>query len=213
MTAPAERPLTPKQLRFVAEYLVDLNATGAAERAEYKQAHSQGPRLLKQPNIAAAIAAAQAARAQRLEISADRVTLELARLALSDIRGVARWRSGLLSAAQALDPKRVGERGLLNAVDFIDSEQLSDDAAAAISEVSVDAKGCLKIKLHDKTAALGQLAKVLGMAPDKHEHSGPDGGPIEHAFVDRPPNETREEWLARRARELANVGAAAGTAD
>lgn len=28
--------LTPKQKRFVAEYLVDLNATAAAKRAGYK---------------------------------------------------------------------------------------------------------------------------------------------------------------------------------
>jgi len=36
------------------------------------------------------------------------------------------------------------------------------------------------------------------------EHSGPGGAPllIEHAVVDRPPNETREQWLERRNREL-----------
>lgn len=35
------------------------------------------------------------------------------------------------------------------------------------------------------------------------EHSGPDGGPIETvATVDRPPRETREQWVARRQREL-----------
>ncbi|HYE38215.1 hypothetical protein [Methylocaldum sp.] len=44
------------------------------------------------------------------------------------------------------------------------------------------------------------------------EISGPDGGPIQ-TIVDRPPNETREEWLERRNRELGHVGAAAGTAD
>ena len=40
--------LTPKQERFVAEYLVDMNATQAAIRAGYsrKTADVQGPRLL-----------------------------------------------------------------------------------------------------------------------------------------------------------------------
>lgn len=39
--------LTPKQQRFVAEYLVDMNATQAAIRAGYSQktADVQGPRL------------------------------------------------------------------------------------------------------------------------------------------------------------------------
>ena len=40
--------LTPKQTRFVDEYLVDLNATQAATRAGYsaKTANEQGSRLL-----------------------------------------------------------------------------------------------------------------------------------------------------------------------
>ena len=40
--------LNSKQARFVAEYLLDLSATGAAKRAGYseKTAHSSGPRLL-----------------------------------------------------------------------------------------------------------------------------------------------------------------------
>jgi len=32
---PHPRPLTPKQAKFVAEYLIDLNATQAAIRANY----------------------------------------------------------------------------------------------------------------------------------------------------------------------------------
>jgi phage terminase small subunit len=41
--------LTPKQTRFVEEYLIDLNATAAAIRAGYsaKTANQQGPRLLE----------------------------------------------------------------------------------------------------------------------------------------------------------------------
>ena len=43
------QPLTPKQHRFVIEYLVDLNATQAALRAGYsaRTAPQQGSRLLK----------------------------------------------------------------------------------------------------------------------------------------------------------------------
>ncbi len=65
--------LTPKQERFVAEYLVDLNATAAAERAGYEHPNKQGPRMLVNVGIAKAIASAQAKRSERTEITQDYV--------------------------------------------------------------------------------------------------------------------------------------------
>ncbi len=67
--------LTPKQQRFISEYLVDLNATQAAIRAGYakKSADVEGSRLLVNAKVSAAIAAAQAKRSKRTEIDADYV--------------------------------------------------------------------------------------------------------------------------------------------
>ena len=67
--------LKAKPQRFVDEYLVDLNATQAAIRAGYskKTAYAQGQRLLKKVEVAAAIAAAQAKRQERVEITQDYV--------------------------------------------------------------------------------------------------------------------------------------------
>jgi phage terminase small subunit len=67
--------LTPKQARFVAEYLIDLNATQAAKRAGYsdKTADQQGCRLLINVKVAAAIAEAQSDRSARTEITQDYV--------------------------------------------------------------------------------------------------------------------------------------------
>src|SRR3954466_9694923 len=81
-------PLNDRQARFVAEYLVDLNATQAAIRAGYSpaSARTQAADLLTNPNISAAIAEAQAARSRRTEVTADRVVLELARVAFGDPR-------------------------------------------------------------------------------------------------------------------------------
>ena len=69
----AELKLTPKQARFVEEYLVDLNATQAATRAGYskRSAGIQGHENLKKPHIAAAISEAQQARSKRTEITQD----------------------------------------------------------------------------------------------------------------------------------------------
>lgn len=64
--------MTPKQEAFVREYLIDLNATQAATRAGYsaKTAGQQGERLLKNVEIAAAVAEAKQERAEKAEIDA-----------------------------------------------------------------------------------------------------------------------------------------------
>ncbi len=67
--------LTPKQARFVEEYLVDLNATQAAIRAGYsaRNADKIGPELLGKTRVAEAVKAAQQARSGRTEITQDEV--------------------------------------------------------------------------------------------------------------------------------------------
>ncbi len=67
--------LTPKRLRFVEEYLIDLNATQAAIRAGYskKTANEQGAQLLAKLSIRQAVAEAQTVRSKRTEITQDEV--------------------------------------------------------------------------------------------------------------------------------------------
>ena len=79
--------LTAKQQCFVAEYLIDLNATQAAIRAGYsrKAARTIGPENLSKPDIARAIAAAFSARSQRTEITQDMVVAELASIGFAEI--------------------------------------------------------------------------------------------------------------------------------
>lgn len=74
--------MTPKQQRFVEEYLIDLNATQAAMRAGYSQqtAHSIGHENLSKPEIAEAIAKAAADRAERVKIDADYVLRQAVKL-------------------------------------------------------------------------------------------------------------------------------------
>jgi phage terminase small subunit len=69
--------LTPKQKRFVEEYLVDLNATAASRRAGYSQrgntARQQGYYNLTVPAIQEALTKAQAKRSKRTELTQDYV--------------------------------------------------------------------------------------------------------------------------------------------
>ena len=67
--------LTPKQQRFISEFLIDLNATQAAIRAGYSNptARQAGAENLSKPDVSAAIAEAQAARAERTGMTQDYV--------------------------------------------------------------------------------------------------------------------------------------------
>ena len=77
----SEKKLTPKQQIFVDEYLVSLNATQSAIKAGYKQPHSQGPRLLENVGVSAAIRQAQKERGERTQIDADWVLRRAAEIA------------------------------------------------------------------------------------------------------------------------------------
>lgn len=159
--------LTAKQERFVAEYLIDLNATQAAIRAGYseKTAEQQGHQLLKKTLVAAAIAEAQAKRQTRTEITQDRVLAELARIGFADIRKAVRWgRSPIDDESENASKNGLG----IYPVELVGSDEIDDDTAAAITEVSLTAQG-VKIKMADKKAALDTLLKHLGGIPDEND--------------------------------------------
>ncbi|MDM9644480.1 terminase small subunit [Rhizobium sp. S163] len=164
--------LSDKQRRFVAEYMVDLNATQAAIRAGYsaKTAQQQGSRLLLNVVVQEELSKQQSKVAERLEITKDRIVDELAKIGFSNM----------------LDYMRAGPDG----DPYLDFSGLTRDQAAALSEVTVedfkDGRGedardvrRVKFKLHDKKGALVDLAKMLGFVIEKHEHTGKDGAPIQ----------------------------------
>lgn len=78
--------LTPKQERFVQEYLVDLNATAAAIRAGYskKTAEVIGYENLRKPNIARAVQKGMEERQKRTEITQDYVIGKLKEITNKD---------------------------------------------------------------------------------------------------------------------------------
>lgn len=76
------KELTAKEAAFVREYLIDLNATQAAIRAQYsaKTAGNIAEQVIKRPHVAAAIQKAMNQRAERTEITADVVLQGVARV-------------------------------------------------------------------------------------------------------------------------------------
>jgi phage terminase small subunit len=145
--------VTPKQQRFVDEYLVDLNATQAAIRAGYSAATAEaaGSRLLRNVKVAAAIAGARTDLSERTKVTQDRVLEELARIAFSDMRTFTSW----------------GPDG----VTLLDSDGLDEDDARCVAEVkqtTTQHGGSLGFKLHDKVGALEKIGRHLGMFVDLH---------------------------------------------
>src|SRR5271157_5246902 len=87
-TRSGHRGLTVRQTLFIAEYLIDLNGTRAAIAAGYsrKTANEQASRLLANVKVASEIAERLEKRITKLEITADAVLQELAKLAFFDPR-------------------------------------------------------------------------------------------------------------------------------
>ncbi len=166
----ARQALTDQQKRFVSEYLVDLNAWRAAVRAGYSPRSARGHayQLIRRPHIAAAISAAQAELARKVGITVDRIITELARIGFSDIREVIQWRSS------PAGPEESGEGGdshdrATSVVELRNADDLAPDVAAAIAEISQGPTGGLRVKLHDKRAALVDLGRHLGMFAERRE--------------------------------------------
>jgi phage terminase small subunit len=96
---PLKANLTPKQQRFIDEYLTDLNATQAAIRAGYseKTAGQVGFENLKKPQIAAAVAKAKRERSEVTKIDAEWVlkqAVEVHRRCMQEVKPVRNPKTG-----------------------------------------------------------------------------------------------------------------------
>lgn len=153
--------MTPKQQRFVAEYLVDLNATQAAIRCGYSKrtAEVQGCRLLRNADIRKAVATQTAAQLAKVGITAERVKERIAVLAFQDVREFFDGAGNLIPVKQLSDAAayRVGS-----------FEIIKKNAAAGDGIIDT----VHKIKTVDAIKNLEMLAKHFGLLEEKVVHSG-----------------------------------------
>ena len=160
LTAPApyeysEKPVHPeglndRQAKFCREYVVDMNGFRAAVRAGYSEASAIAiaSQNLSKPHIKKHIEALQEVALDEMGATRYRVLQEISRLAFSDIRNV------------------IDENG-----NVISPNDWDDDTAAAISSLEISSIGngdgelitTRKIKTWDKTRALEQLSRCLGI--------------------------------------------------
>lgn len=146
------KSLTPKQKRFVEEYLRDLNATKAAIRAGYsrKTANVQGSQNLAKLNIQREIQQSMDERSKRLNLRQDRLLHELACIAFMNISDVCTWGP--------------------NGIELKPTEELTPEQKIGISQItfSVNKTGQITgVKMHNKLRALNLLAKHMGLLSRK----------------------------------------------
>lgn len=143
---------------FAREYVVDLNPERAALASGFSE--SYGKILLTDPRVKAIVTYLQQDRAQRLEIKADRVVEELARLGFSNV----------------LDYMQPDEQGSMR----LDFSKVTRDQAAAIAEIREDNTGGTgdgqrkqivrtTLKLADKLRALELIGKYLGLYQERQK--------------------------------------------
>jgi len=178
----------PREARFIQEYLVDLNASGAARRAGYSAhtATEQGCELLSKPHVQAQVALAEAERAERTQITAEKALVEIARLAFVDA-------TSILAADGTLLP--------------VQDWPIAVKKAVTAVKVRTDATGTTitEVKIADKSKMLTLLARHLGLISARrdsatdisdllksvllelHEHSQARTAPPEAEWAPVPP--------------------------
>jgi phage terminase small subunit len=145
--------LTPKRRQFIEEYLRCWNASEAAAAVGYKNARRQGSRLLTFVDIRNEVKR----RIAETAMSADEVLLRLAEQARADIGDFIKVGKHQVR----LDLARAQKAGLLRLVKSIRWTKYGP-----------------VLELYDAQAALALLGKHQRLFVERHEHSGPGGGPI-----------------------------------
>ena len=164
----ARDTLTPKQSRFVEEYLIDRNATAAARRAGYSEqsASDIGRQLLQKTPVRSEIDRRTAELSRACGVRAERVLRELALLAFSN---VAHYRIDEHGHVHVVDGQG---KGRMRAVQSIRRK------VRTIGEDTVEVD--TEVRMWSKPAALTLLAKHLGLTKERE--------PLEVLLDALPPN-------------------------
>jgi phage terminase small subunit len=173
--------LTPKERKFVCEYLIDLNATQTAIRSGYseKSAREIASRLLSKVNIQSAIQKQREKLEKSSEISATRVLKELAIIALADMKDYVEILEG---GEVQLKPFDTMPEGASRAVKSVkEKKKIMANNQGKGDESIIDCQ--VEYTHHDKVKALELLGKHLGIFPDKVEVGGHSGEPIKFTVV------------------------------
>jgi phage terminase small subunit len=187
------RKLTPKQEQFCQLYTVYWNATRAAKEANYseKSAARLGHELVNNPLVQKRIAELKEHALNEIGINRERILAEYSRLAFYDL-------ADAYDEIGQLKPIKEMPEDIRRAVVKVKSYEVfgfgdNGDGEGPGKKLAGFTK---EVEFAQKKAALDSLAKCLGMAPDKLEHSGPNGKEIEFKNLSNLPDEQLDQLIA-----------------
>lgn len=170
------KQLTPRQQRFVEEYLCDLNGTQAAIRAGYSPAtaNEQACDLLARAHIADAVARLKAERLASVNVSAESILRELDALARSNINHYVINDDGQVELAEGAPSNAMAA---IQSIRKKTRVEVRDVDGVRTTTTYYD----VELKLWDKTGTLKLMGKHAGVKAcfDKLEVTGPGGGPLQ----------------------------------
>ena len=160
--------------RFAQELASGKTATEAYVAAGFEPNRHNASRLKTNETVQARVEEILSQAALRVEITQSRVLAELGKIGFADIRRAVNWyaQANVAAIDSDADTEALVEEGeirfaVANQVELVSSDKIDDDTAAAIAEVSMTDKGGLKLKMHDKRAALVDIGRHLGMFKDR----------------------------------------------
>lgn len=159
------RPLNHRQERFCEEYLVDGNATQAAARAGYsrKTAAIQGWELLQKPKIKERLQVLRQEQSRRVQIHADRVLAEVAKIAFADLGDILDFSGGTL----ALRPANTIHEDARRALASVKVRRQVEGSGEESRQVEL-----IEFRLASKLEALEKLGKHLGIFREQVDLAG-----------------------------------------
>lgn len=168
--------LTPKQIRFCEEYLIDLNGTQAAIRAGYskKTANEQAARLLANVSLQDYVQQLQSKTSDKLEITREKVIAEYARIAFSDVRAFFGEDGGMKNLSDLTSNEAA-------AISSIETEELFEGFGKDRERIG----RTRKVKMWDKTKALESLGKHLGLFEKDNEQKRTEQQPFSDQQVEK----------------------------
>lgn len=171
--------LTPKQQRFVEEYLVDLNATRAATRAGYSErtADRIGHQVLRRPAVAAAVAEGMKARSDKVGADAEWVLRRLVAEAEADMADLYDDHGNL---RHPKDWPQVWRTGLVVGIEtsHVRKDERDDEGKPVYAAVR-------KVKLTDRIKQVELIGRHVNVNAFREQVgvSAPDGGPVQMAHA------------------------------
>ena len=143
--------LTEKEQRFVQFYIISWNGADSVRQAGFKVKGQRqyAQTLLSKPYIAKAILDQKLKHTQKLELTAERIYKEYARIAYFNIRQI------------------YDDKGNLKRIVDMDEDTSAAISSCDVIDISEDGKPTItmikKLKMIDKKGALDSAAKILNL--------------------------------------------------